>query len=195
MQSLEKIARFSSYKGVAFEIKPHSDPFAIPPPLVVDGHQGSNRFWLPWNQDASFRVYPLDSSERNMTLRSNHFFDLDDTNESDFQDDLTDLEKGSFVHKEKEQKIVLVSFNSKCEQLTKVSEQQEFRLSIILLDQGLFIVYKRLFMVSLILNIIGLVLTDTGNFPYARYETSQKKNTLSYSRKKSLLQKGKTQNL
>ena len=169
MKSPEKIARFSSCRGVAFEMKPHSDPFAVPPPLVVDGRRGSNRFWLPWNhQDASFRVYPSDPSERSMSMRSSHFCDLDDTDENDFEYDLTDLEIGSFVQDEKEQKLVPVSFTSKCEQQAKVSKQKESRLSIILLDQGLFTVYKRLFMVSLILNSIGLVLAATGHFSYAR---------------------------
>ncbi|RYR36137.1 hypothetical protein Ahy_A10g051176 isoform B [Arachis hypogaea] len=42
------------------------------------------------------------------------------------------------------------------------------RLSVILLDQGLFTVYKRLFTVSLILNITALVVAATGHFPYAR---------------------------
>lgn len=42
------------------------------------------------------------------------------------------------------------------------------RLSVILLDQRLFIVYKQLFVVCLVLNITGLVLAATGKFPYAR---------------------------
>ncbi|KAL2494730.1 hypothetical protein Fot_38487 [Forsythia ovata] len=42
------------------------------------------------------------------------------------------------------------------------------RLSVILLDQGLLTVYKRLFVVCLALNITGLVLAATGHFPYAR---------------------------
>ncbi|KAJ1402143.1 hypothetical protein SESBI_28241 [Sesbania bispinosa] len=46
--------------------------------------------------------------------------------------------------------------------------ENESRLSVILLDQGLFTVYKRLFMVCLTLNITGLVVATTGHFSYAR---------------------------
>ena len=71
------------------------------------------------------------------------------------------MEEGNINdHEEKQQKLVPVSFTCK--------REQESRLSIILLDQGLFTVYKRQFTVSLTLNIIGLVLAATGHFPYAR---------------------------
>ncbi|RVW79127.1 hypothetical protein CK203_051341 [Vitis vinifera] len=166
MKSPEKVARISSYRGVAFEIKPHSDSFAVPTSVVVDGRSGSNRFWLPWNQDNPFRVRSSDSLGRSMSRRSSHFCDLD-IDENDFEDDLKDVEEGN-IHEEKEQKLVPVSFTSKREQPAKVARQQESRLSIILLDQGLFTVYKQLFMVCLILNIIGLVLAATGHFPYAK---------------------------
>ncbi|KAI4304406.1 hypothetical protein MLD38_039922 [Melastoma candidum] len=46
--------------------------------------------------------------------------------------------------------------------------KHDARLSVILLDQGLFTVYKRLFVVCLVLNITGLVLAALGRFPYAR---------------------------
>jgi len=42
------------------------------------------------------------------------------------------------------------------------------RLGVILLDQGLFTVYKRLFVLCVALNAVGLVLAATGHFPYAR---------------------------
>ncbi|RVW25729.1 hypothetical protein CK203_113522 [Vitis vinifera] len=148
MKSPEKFPRFSSCRGVAFEIKPHSDPFAVPTPLVVDGRCGSNRFWFPWNQDGSFRAYPSDSLGRSMSRISSHFCDLD-IDENDFEDDLKDLEQGA-VHEEKEQKLVPVSFTSKREQPATVARQLESRLSIILLDQGPFTVYKRLFMRGLL---------------------------------------------
>ncbi|RVW79166.1 hypothetical protein CK203_051343 [Vitis vinifera] len=102
MKSPEKFPRFSSCRGVAFEIKPHSDPLPSPTPLVVDGRCGSNRTW----------------------------------------------NKALFMRK-KEQKLVPVSFTSKREQPATVARQLESRLSIILLDQGPFTVYKRLFMAFL----------------------------------------------
>ena len=57
---------------------------------------------------------------------------------------------------------------SKCEPQPKVAHKKASWLSIILLHQGLFTVYKRLFVVCLALNITGLVLAATGHFPYAR---------------------------
>ena len=55
MKRPEKIARFSSCRGVTFET--HLDPFAVPSTtVVVNGGRGSNRFWLPWNQGVSFRL-------------------------------------------------------------------------------------------------------------------------------------------
>ncbi|PIA30514.1 hypothetical protein AQUCO_05500060v1 [Aquilegia coerulea] len=51
----------------------------------------------------------------------------------------------------------------------KVTRQQSnARLSTILLDQGLLTVYKRLFVISLSLNIIGLVFAAIGIFEYAK---------------------------
>lgn len=44
----------------------------------------------------------------------------------------------------------------------------ESRLSVILLDQGPFTVYKRLFALCFALNLVGLIAAVTGYFPYAR---------------------------
>eukprot|EP01018_Ginkgo_biloba_P000865 Gb_06901 [translate_table: standard] len=41
-------------------------------------------------------------------------------------------------------------------------------MSVILLDQGLFTVYKRLFIVCFVLNLVGLILAATGQFHYAK---------------------------
>lgn len=48
------------------------------------------------------------------------------------------------------------------------TKSTESRLSVILLDQGLFTVYKRLFALCLTVNLVGLVVAVTGYFPYAK---------------------------
>ncbi|XP_057828340.2 adenylate-forming reductase 06235-like [Cryptomeria japonica] len=50
-------------------------------------------------------------------------------------------------------------------------KKAETRLSVILLDQGLFTVYKRLFITTFALNVTALILAATGHFPYAEKET------------------------
>ncbi|KAA8519683.1 hypothetical protein F0562_013872 [Nyssa sinensis] len=101
--------------------------------------------------------------QRSMSRASSHFCDLD-LEEDEDDNNLKALEEGS---EEEEQKPVPHA-PTKREQPSKSSKPKESRLSIILLDQGLFTVYKRLFVVCLILNITGLVLAATGHFPYAR---------------------------
>jgi hypothetical protein len=76
------------------------------------------------------------------------------------------LEEGK--EEQKGQKLTPFPSATKKEQPPKPARKQESRLSVILLDQGLFTVYKRLFVVCLTLNITGLVLAETGKFPYAR---------------------------
>lgn len=48
------------------------------------------------------------------------------------------------------------------------AKTRESRLSAILLDQGLFTVYKRLFALCLAVNLLVLVVAATGHFPYAK---------------------------
>ncbi|KAM0071429.1 hypothetical protein Hdeb2414_s0001g00025101 [Helianthus debilis subsp. tardiflorus] len=99
---------------------------------------------------------------------SSHFCDLEIGNEDDRDSVLISTEEGylqpisnSVQEKELPQipskKIVL-----------KPTKLKESRLSVILLDQGLFTVYKRFFMLCLALNITGLALAATGQFPFAR---------------------------
>ncbi|KAJ7968683.1 Integral membrane protein TmpA [Quillaja saponaria] len=166
---MQSPVRFSSCRGVAFEIKPHANPFAITKPFAQEP-QPSNRFW------------PFDPSsiERNISKPSSHFCDLEldesqpsshfcdlELDEDDFleviEEEVDDVGKQS-----KPQSPLPLLVASKREQPTKPAGKKDSRLSIILLDQGLFTVYKRLFVVCLTLNITGLVLAATGNFPYAR---------------------------
>ncbi|KAJ4703616.1 putative Transmembrane protein [Melia azedarach] len=101
-----------------------------------------------------------------MSRPSSQFGDLDHENGDDDDTMLERLEEGDH-NEEKDHKPIIPSA-SKREQPPKAARKKESRLSIILLDQGLFTVYKRLFVVCLTLNIVGLVLAATGHFPYAR---------------------------
>ncbi|CDO96756.1 unnamed protein product [Coffea canephora] len=168
MQS-EKIGRFSSCRGVAFEIKPHADPFAIPT------NSSSKRIWFPWGTDSKIVPDAGDVIQRSMSKTSSHFCDLDLDDDED-RDTLAEIEEGLEAHHDNEKfkpsmspAPLLPPAASKREEKPKpAAKPNPNRLSVILLDQGLFTVYKRLFVVCLTLNITGLVLAATGHFPYAR---------------------------
>ncbi|MCD7463151.1 hypothetical protein HAX54_050043 [Datura stramonium] len=183
MKTKDKFERFSSCRGVAFEIKPRDDPFSVPKPPTIDANDshGSNRFWLPW-ENFSKKIVPSSSfMQRSMSRTSSHFCDLDmNENEDEDEDDgvLVDIEKdyyhdkeGSFLQIPQVGSSPLPFLPLKTQSKREKREKQNAfssRLSIILLDQGLFTVYKRLFALSLVLNIISIILANTGNFPYAR---------------------------
>ncbi|KAJ9690651.1 hypothetical protein PVL29_013025 [Vitis rotundifolia] len=97
-------------------------------------------------------VFPLSNAlERSLSRRSSsHFCDLDFADEAD---KLECLEEKANIWRNKS------LFRKK---------PKESRLSIILLDQGLFTVYKRLLLVCLALNIAAFVFAATGYFPYAK---------------------------
>ncbi|OMO65340.1 hypothetical protein COLO4_31331 [Corchorus olitorius] len=167
---MQSPVRFSSCRGVAFEIKPHADPFAIasPSPAENESRSSSKRAWFPWLQSSS-RVFPNSSIQRSVSRPSSHFCDLDLDDDDETSDDdfvLERLEEGK--DEEKEEKPIFPSASKREQTVPKPARKQESRLSVILLDQGLFTVYKRLFVVCLTLNIIGLVLAATGHFSYAR---------------------------
>ncbi|XP_059283447.1 adenylate-forming reductase 06235-like [Lycium ferocissimum] len=174
MKTGDKFERFSSCRGVAFEIKPRNDPFSVPKPQNIEANShSSKRSWLPW-ETFSTKIVPSSSfMQRSMSRTSSHFCDLDiDEDEDDVT--LADIEKGYYEKEGSPLQIPQVGSSplpflppkslSKCEN----QKSSKSRLSIILLDQGLFTVYKRLFVLSLILNITFLILASTGNFPYAR---------------------------
>ncbi|KAK3170500.1 hypothetical protein Dsin_032531 [Dipteronia sinensis] len=106
---------------------------------------------------------------------NNNSYDQDAGNnnnedDDDYEDDvvLQKLEEGDHHNEnsEKYHKPIIPSASKR--QQGGARKQPGSRLSVILLDQGMFTVYKRLFAVCLTLNITGLVLAATGNFPYAR---------------------------
>nr|XP_023919359.1 adenylate-forming reductase 03009-like [Quercus suber] len=162
---MQSTVRFSSCRGVAFEVKPHADPFAIKTPTPEESL--SNKIsWL-----GSSKVFPS-FIFRSISKSSSHFCDLDpDDEHQDIDiDNLEILEEGNDFEKQIKQSPLPLLAASKRDQASSkpAARKKHSRLSIILLDQGLFTVYKRLFVVCLTLNITGLVLAAMGQFPYAR---------------------------
>ncbi|KVH89472.1 adenylate-forming reductase 03009-like [Cynara cardunculus var. scolymus] len=159
--------RFSSCRGVSFEIQPHKDPFAIHAPPA------SRRGWVP--RGSSNKTVPTSGAiiSRSSSRASSHFCDLETDDEDDEDNVLVNIEEG-YELDDKHELPLQVSVPEMLPQapskkiLSKPTKPKESRLSVILLHQGLFTVYKRLFMVCLALNIAGLVLAATGYFPYAR---------------------------
>lgn len=141
-----------SHGRVPFEVK-----------LLESGGQ------LPWSKKHSFKVAPQDNYEieelsftRSVSVSSSHFCDLE------YEEDNNWLESTK-----EEQKDVQspdpVKVDRIREQPTPLpAKPRKSRISVMLLDQGLLTVYKRLFVICLALNIAALILSATGNFPYAR---------------------------
>ncbi|MED6114601.1 hypothetical protein PIB30_081854 [Stylosanthes scabra] len=144
-----KIARFSSCRGVPFEINPNrTNPFAIePPPTPIPKPEPTTHgswLWLPQTNTIS----PARSRG------SSHFCDIDlDADKDDHDDDDVEAELIAEAIQDVEKKA-----NSS-------------RLSIILLDQG-FTMYKWIFLVCLALNMVALSLSASGHFPYAKEKAS-----------------------
>ncbi|KZV44742.1 hypothetical protein F511_34432 [Dorcoceras hygrometricum] len=174
MENAEKYGRFSSCRGVAFEIKPHADLFAIPAPATnLPNNNGTRRSRLPWGSLS--RVFPSSRTiDRSISRTSSHFCDLEDEDDADDDDNLVDIEEGHEVERVEQKPFSLPPALSKREKppaksgASATKQAPKARLSVILLDQGLFTIYKRLFLVCLVLNTTGLVLAATGKFPYAR---------------------------
>ncbi|KAL0679320.1 hypothetical protein Bca4012_007301 [Brassica carinata] len=137
--------RFSSCRGVAFEIKPHANPFAI---ITTDQNLNANaereetsrRFRLPKDfiRNAS-KAFPS-SLQQSISLASSHFCDLDsDNDEEEDEDDFYYLEEGVFKEgDDTDENAILDSSSSKHSekpQQPPVPKKRVSRLSIILLDQ------------------------------------------------------------
>ncbi|CAN4091963.1 unnamed protein product [Withania somnifera] len=164
MKTEDNFKRFSSCRGVTFEIKSRNDPFSVPKPATIEvDSRGSNRFLLPW-ENISKKIVPSSSfMQRSMSRASSHFCDLEiDVDEDEDEDD------GSILQIPQVGSSPLPFLPPKTKSKREKQSHFSSRLAIILLDQGLFTVYKRLFVLSLVLNIAFLILASTGNFPYAR---------------------------
>ncbi|KAJ0236866.1 hypothetical protein HA466_0255500 [Hirschfeldia incana] len=160
------IVRFYSCRGVASEINRHANPFAI---YTTDQNRNANaerekmssRFQLLRNAS---KVSPS-SILHSISRTSSHFCDLDlDDEEEEDRDDICYIEEGGAKEGDEQ--------HSEKPQQPPIPKKRVSRLSIILLDQGLFTVYKRLFVASLLLNVTALVLAATGHFTYARNRAS-----------------------
>lgn len=153
----KNIIRFASCRGVAFELNPFKEnPFAIPDPSSRKEQEGKLD-WLPWiGTSGSFR--------RSLSRPSSHFCDLE------FEDLEIDGQELYIAEDPEKQdaSIVVAAVSAK----TPPPKQKDTRLSVILLDQGLFTVYKRLFMVCLTFNVLALTLAATGHFNYAKQKAT-----------------------
>ncbi|KAI8524257.1 hypothetical protein RHMOL_Rhmol13G0136400 [Rhododendron molle] len=192
---MENPEKFSSFRGVAFEIKPHVNPFdTATTPIATAPTSGSKRYWVPWG--SSSRIFTsFNAAQRSVSRNSSHLTDsshfcdleFDDEDEEDLypqvdHEDLYPPEDEEYSSRRilcmedgpMQEELNRVSFSelplvkSKREQTQKPNRPKESRLSVILLDQGLFTVYKQLFVICLTLNITILVLSATGNFQYAK---------------------------
>ncbi|CAN1150029.1 Adenylate-forming reductase 06235 [Linum perenne] len=156
--------RFSSCRGVSFEIKPrNSDPFAISDEQQQHKQHRHDETALPVKRSSisSWIQAPPSSKLGLSDFTSSHFCDLDLDEEVEVVNVfLSRLEEGKFEGEEEEQQPP--------PPLPRQRKKNSSRLSIMLLDQGLFTVYKQLFAVSFTLNAVGLVAAATGNFDYGR---------------------------
>ncbi|KAG6392027.1 hypothetical protein SASPL_146230 [Salvia splendens] len=180
MRNTEKYGRFSSCRGVAFEIKPHADLFAIPDrdrPTNQSRNSSSRRSWAQWRSSFARIIPSSDLIERSLSRESSHFCDLDDDEDGDEDGDVETLADIEESHEEGKSdqtpphhllpQPFTRSDHHPPPQSAAKKKPPSSRLSVILLDQGLFTVYKRLFALCLALNLTALVLAATGKFPYA----------------------------
>jgi hypothetical protein len=155
--------KFSSCRGVAFEIKPSpASPFAL------DANAG-RWVWFPPPFNRQHTSTTFRSAHSRAT--SSHFCDLDeDTDDDDTDDDES-------VAADEDEEMALASDVRSCRSRRSLTSSAKpvraaakghSRLGVILLDQGLFTVYKRLFVLCVVLNAAGLATAATGHFPYAK---------------------------
>ncbi|KAK6124213.1 hypothetical protein DH2020_042049 [Rehmannia glutinosa] len=165
MENHEKIGRFSSCRGVAFEIKRHADPFAIPERVINPSRNSSSRrSWLPWGSLS--RVVP--SSELFQRSMSGPAA-ISAISTMKMKMKISKL----LLTLKKAMKKIRNSINPHCHfffhRPSSNPNNHRPRLRRNRLEAlCLFTVYKRLFVVCLALNITGLVLAAIGEFPYAR---------------------------
>ncbi|XP_064997895.1 adenylate-forming reductase 06235-like [Musa acuminata AAA Group] len=144
------LQRFSSCRGVSFEIN-HPQSVLFDVRVRAAGDNSCEREVSL----SSFKVQPFASDLQKSTSRSSsHFCDLED------EDD--DVEKQQASGEQVPQPAATRSPS------VRRKSGESSRLSVILLDQGLFTVYKRLFAVCFTVNVAALVLAVTGHFPYAK---------------------------
>jgi hypothetical protein len=163
--------KFSSCRGVSFEPKSSpGSPFPLdavgrPTQPPSDAPRAGHWVWLPASFiRASSRIFPAAADShalsRTRSRASSHFCDL----ELEDNDDDENVVNGV----DEEMAVAEVAPAVDGAQSKKPASAGRSRLGVILLDQGLFTVYKRLFVLCVVLNTTALALAATGRFPYAR---------------------------
>ncbi|KAL4204632.1 hypothetical protein AMTRI_Chr01g110870 [Amborella trichopoda] len=165
MENIENRPRFSSCRGVAFEISPpRASPFSIREPQP----EAEGRWaWLA-NRSKVLSIPSASASfRRSVSCASSHFCDVEvdeEVNDENQEDGETDIEK----QLQKTPPVAPVEATPVSTGEKKNKGRFYSRISIMLLDQGLFTVYKRLYALCITLNCVALVLAATGRFSYAR---------------------------
>lgn len=156
--------RSTSCQGVSFD-SPHP---------LLDSNRGEYNgrwVWIPWNPSNSIKAFPSPKVlSRTVSRPSSHYCDLNFDPKDIDDEDVYEHEPQHGDHEEK--KITLrAALNVEKQESIRKGQQasNKSRLSIILLDQGLFTVYKRLFATCFTSNIIALVLAISGHFPFGKH--------------------------
>ncbi|KAJ4768607.1 transmembrane protein [Rhynchospora pubera] len=158
------VSKSSSCRGVSFEIKPSQENlFNVKPSFNNQPNNSSGRWvWMPWSHPDPSKVFPFSAAlEKSFSRQSSHFCDLTEEEEEE-EEIMVDIEI------QNTEKTSIPEPIKRTISLRKTVKPKQSRLSVILLDQGLFTVYKRLFAICFILNIVALVLAATNHFAYAK---------------------------
>ena len=175
--------KFSSCRGVSFELKPSpGSPFALqadgryPPQTPPDATCAGRWVWQPQSfiSRAPSKIFPA-FFDRSLSRPSSHFCDLDEE-DADDEPVVTGADEEMAVVTAAAVAADDVPSNKKASApaSAKQAPSARSRLGVILLDQGLFTVYKRLFVLCVASNAVGLALAATGHFapPSSPWATS-----------------------
>ncbi|GJN18391.1 hypothetical protein PR202_gb05550 [Eleusine coracana subsp. coracana] len=173
-QQAEAAKSSSSHYDVSLELEPSIGRLfartADPPVQTTSSGGSAVHPALSFSHDSSrtfFTVAPESRSFARSTSRaSSHFCDIE------VDEDMVD-DRQSVIHGviDEEMAVVPVVPPPAAADVPggkKPALAGRSRLGVILLDQGLFTVYKRLFVLFIALNATGLALAAIGRFPYAR---------------------------
>ena len=153
----------SSCRGGACELKPAAaSPFALDtvasPSDSPPTESGGGR-WV-WFPQPFNRNYSTTSFLTARSRASTHFCDLDDISDGDTDDESVATDEEIALTAADVSRVQSRRSNAPAKPVRAAAGHS--RLSVILLDQGLFTVYKRLFMLCIALNAAGLAAAATG---------------------------------
>ncbi|KAJ3704168.1 hypothetical protein LUZ61_007873 [Rhynchospora tenuis] len=174
MAEQSTISKSSSCRGVSFEIKPSQDGlFNVKPSFNNQPNNSSGRWvWMPWSHPDPSKVFPFSGAlEKSLSRQSSHFCDLNEEEEEEEEEEDDAAEEMVDIEIQNTENTIPDPIKNTAS-LRKTVKPKQSRLSVILLDQGLFTVYKRLFAICFILNIVALVLAATSHFEYAKKRTA-----------------------